>query len=128
MENNLVYIISPYAGAVKQNLAFAAQCCRLAIAQNLTPIAVHMLYPQILNDIIPEERSVGLKLGLDILRHCGSAWVCGSRISQGMRGEIQEAQRLAIPIRYVEEAEVLQGVNCKTEIPGPSSHSQPEEG
>ena len=106
MENNLVYIISPYAGAVEQNLAFAARCCRLAIDRGLTPIAAHMLYPQILDDGIPEERTAGLRLGLDVLRHCGSAWVCGSRISQGMDGEIQEARRLAIPIQYVEEAEV----------------------
>lgn len=106
MENNLVYIISPYAGEVERNLAFAARCCRLAISQGLTPIAVHMLYPQILDDEIPEERAAGLRLGLDILRHCGSAWVCGSRVSQGMDGEIQEARRLDIPLRYVEEVEV----------------------
>lgn len=103
MSKELVYIISPYAGNVQANVAFAIRCCRMAIQQGFVPIAVHLLYPQILNDKDPVEREVGLELGLNILRHCAAAWVCGTRISPGMEGEIQAAQQLNIPIKYVEE-------------------------
>ena len=75
----------------------------MAIQQGQTPIAVHLLYPQILDDLNPTERELGLELGLNILRHCTAAWVCGTRISHGMEREIQAAQQLNIPIRYVEE-------------------------
>jgi len=82
VSEELVYIISPYAGDIEANVKFAIRCCRLAIQQGYTPIAVHLLYP---------------------LRHCAAAWVCGTKISRGMDGEIQAAKQLNIPIRYVEE-------------------------
>lgn len=103
VREELLYIMSPYAGDVERNVAFAIRCCRMAIQQGYTPIAVHLLYPQILNDQDPAERAVGLELGLSILRHCTAAWVCGTRISPGMEAEIQTARHLGIPIRYVEE-------------------------
>ncbi len=103
VSRDLVYIISPYAGDIETNVAFAIRCCQMAIQQGYTPIAAHLLYPQILDDQEPKERAIGLELGLDILRHCAAAWVCGTRISSGMEGEIQEAQQQGIPIRYVEE-------------------------
>lgn len=103
MSEELTYIISPYAGDIEANVAFAIRCCRVAIQQGHTPVAVHLLYPQILNDQDPAERATGLELGLNILRHCSAAWVCGTRISRGMEGEIQTAKQLNIPIRYMEE-------------------------
>jgi hypothetical protein len=103
VSKELTYIISPYAGNIEANVAFAIRCCRMAIQQGQTPIAVHLLYPQILDDLNPAERKLGLELGLNVLRHCTAAWVCGTRISHGMEREIQAAQQLNIPIRYVEE-------------------------
>lgn len=102
MSRDLVYIVSPYAGDIETNVAFAIRCCRMAIQQGCTPIAVHLLYPQILDDQDPAERATGLELGLNILRHCAAVWVCGTRISSGMEGEIREAKQLGIPIQYVE--------------------------
>lgn len=103
MNKELLYIISPYAGDIAANVEFAIRCCRMAIRQGYVPIAVHLLYPQILDDSDPTERATGLELGLNILLHCSAAWVCGTRISPGMENEIQEVQRLGIPIQYVEE-------------------------
>ena len=105
MSKELTYIISPYAGDIEANVAFAIRCCRMAIQQGHTPIAVHLLYPQILDDQNPVEREKGLELGLNILRHCAAAWVCGTRISHGMACQIQAAQQLNIPIQYLEEIE-----------------------
>ena len=66
------------------------------------PIASHLLYPQILNDNIPEERELGLMFGLALLRTCDEVWVFGS-VTSGVAREIEEAKRLKKQIRYFEE-------------------------
>ena len=48
--NKLVYIASPYSGDVERNVAFAKAACRYAMNQGVTPIASHLLYPQMLDD------------------------------------------------------------------------------
>ena len=116
MKSKLIYIASPYAGDVKQNVAFAKRACRHAISQGHTPIAVHLLYPQMLDDNDPAEREIGLRLGHRVL-------VCGDRISSGMAREIAEAESLGIPIRSVigrelEQAESL-SVEQEAEEPAP---------
>ena len=58
----LIYIASPYAGDIETNTAFAKKACRYAIHQGHTPIAVHLLYPQMLDDAEPTEREIGLRL------------------------------------------------------------------
>lgn len=101
MKDKLIYIASPYAGDVEQNVAFAKRACRHAISQGHTPIAVHLLYPQILDDNNPAEREIGLRLGHRVLESCDELWVCGGRISSGMAQEIAAAQRFGIPIRSI---------------------------
>ena len=59
----LIYIASPYAGDIEANTAFAKKACRYAIHQGHTPIAVHLLYPQMLDVAEPTEREIGLRLG-----------------------------------------------------------------
>ena len=59
----LIYIASPYAGDIEANTVFAKKACRYAIRQGYTPIAVHLLYPQMLDDSDPAERETGLRLG-----------------------------------------------------------------
>ena len=100
-QSPLVYIASPYAGDIAQNIAFAQDVCRYAISQGVTPIAVHLIYPQILDDTNPRERTLGLKLGLNVLKACDELWLCGEYISDGMQRELAEAQRLGIPIRHI---------------------------
>ena len=56
--NKLVYIASPYSGDVERNVAFAKAACRYAMNQGVTPIASHLLYPQMLDDGVPEERKL----------------------------------------------------------------------
>jgi hypothetical protein len=65
-----------------------------------TPIASHLLYPQILNDSDAEERKLGLKLGLALLALSDEVWCFGMEISAGMKQELIEAQRLGKRIRY----------------------------
>lgn len=101
MENKLIYIASPYAGNIEVNVAFAKLACRYAMSQGHTPVAVHLLYPQMLRDSDPAERELGLRLGHRVLRACDELWVCGDLLSAGMKREIQEAKALGVPIRSV---------------------------
>ncbi len=102
-QSPLVYIASPYAGDIEANIAFAKEACRYAIKEGATPIAVHLLYPQLLNDSNSPERELGLKLGLRVLKACNELWLCGKQISERMQAELTEAERLGIPIRHVIE-------------------------
>lgn len=108
MKNKLVYIASPYAGDVEKNVAFAKRACRHAISQGYTPIAVHLLYPQMLDDNDPTEREIGLRLGHRVLERCDELWAYGSRISTGMSYEIAAAQKLGIPIQSISQQELEQ--------------------
>ena len=80
MESRMIYICSPYAGNTEENIAFARQACGYAIRQGAVPLAPHLLYPQILNDSVPEERETGIRLGLEMLERCEELWICGDRI------------------------------------------------
>ena len=70
-----------------------------------TPVAPHLIYPQILDDTIPAQRELGLTLGYHLLAACSEMWVCGERISDGMAKEIHHAERLGINIRYIRKIE-----------------------
>lgn len=100
-EGKLVYIASPYAGDVEGNVAFAKAACRYATAKGYTPVAVHLMYPRFLDDRVPKEREAGLKMGRRVLAACDEFWLCGEKLSAGMRAEKAEAERLRIPIRQV---------------------------
>ena len=104
--SRLVYIASAYAGDVEGNVAFAKAACRYAAAQGCTPVAVHLMYPRFLDDRVPKEREEGLKVGRRVLAACEEIWLCGERMSAGMKAEEAEAKRLGIPIRVVPSSAV----------------------
>ena len=97
-QNKLVYIASPYAGDIEANVAFAKACCRYAMEQGCTPVAPHLLYPQMLEDSVPAEREAGIRMGLRVLEVCDQMWLCGSRLSASMRSELTAAEQRGIPV------------------------------
>lgn len=101
----LIYVASPYAGDIKKNTDFAKRACRHVMEQGHVFFAPHLLYPAILDENQPEQRQLGLDMGLGILSCCDELWCYGDRISFGMHLEIEEAQRMGIPIRRVMEQE-----------------------
>jgi len=105
--NQLIYIASPLSGDVEQNLDFARQACRYAVAQGVTPFAPHLLYPQMLDDNDPAERQLGIDMGNQMLELCDELWLCGDRISTGMEGERKLAEELGIPVRGISTDEIL---------------------
>jgi hypothetical protein len=109
----LVYICSPFAGDIKGNVQFARAACLYAANQGYAPVAVHLLYPQILDDNIPTQREIGIRMGLWVLASCDELWICGSRISHGMSCEITEAERIGIPVRSLSAEQIQGGCHMK---------------
>lgn len=97
----IVYIASAFRGNVEENLAKARVYCRLAAKAGYLPVAPHLLYPQFLDDNDPEERELGMQLGLHLLALCDEVW-CFGKITEGMAREIKEAEDLCIPVIYKE--------------------------
>ena len=99
----IVYICSPYAGAVDGNIAAAQRYSRFAVDKGYIPVAPHLLFPQFLDDNKPKERELGLLFGNAILSKCAEMWVFGDRISEGMEAEIKRATWKGHRIRYFSE-------------------------
>jgi len=113
----LVYICSPYAGDIETNIRFAKDACLYAAEHGCAPVAVHLLYPQILDDSKPVQREMGIRMGLRVLASCNELWICGSRISHGMSCEIAEAERLGIPVRSIPAEQIQGGRHMKINTP-----------
>ena len=88
----IVYICSPFAGDVEGNIAAAKRYCRFAVDSGYIPIAVHLLFPQFMDDADPKERELALFFGNAIMSKCSEVWVFGERISSGMASEIKRAK------------------------------------
>ncbi|MHB1654399.1 MAG: DUF7768 domain-containing protein [Desulfitobacteriaceae bacterium] len=93
----VVYICSPLRGDIERNIRKAQGYCRFAVTQGVVPLAPHMIFTQLLDDEIPEERAQGLLMGLELLKHCSEVYVFGHRVSDGMQSEINAANQLGYP-------------------------------
>ena len=111
-KKKIVFICSPFAGDIEGNTRRARRYGRFAVTEKAVPIIPHLMYPQFLEEDDPEERQLGIDMGLTLLRKCNELWVFGNRISSGMRLEIARAKRWNIPIRYfTNESEEAGGVS-----------------
>ena len=90
----MIYVISPYAGDVKANVAAAINYCKYVIAEGYMPVASHLLYPQMLNDNNPEERALGTSFGMALLSGCQEACRIRRSPPSSLRG-CQRALRAA---------------------------------
>jgi len=108
----LVYICSPYAGDIEYNTMMAIKYCRYAAGRGVIPLAPHLLLPRFLCESNPEEREMGIKMGLKLLALCSELWVFGYRISAGMRREIAQAERLGIKIVYQDLSKTRRAEKC----------------
>ena len=99
----IVYICSPYAGEIENNVKATQEYSRFAVEKGYIPIAPHLLFPQFLNDANPKERQLGLFFGNALMSKCSEVWVFGSRISAGMEAEINRAKWKNYRLRYFTE-------------------------
>ncbi|KKM74918.1 hypothetical protein LCGC14_1395490 [marine sediment metagenome] len=94
MKNKLVILESPYAGDVKKNLEYARRCMRDCFMRSEFPFASHLLYTQegILDDNVPQERSLGIEAGLKWAENAELTVVYTDLgITKGMKQGIQRA-------------------------------------
>lgn len=104
-KKELVYICSPLGAetpeGVRRNMLMAREHMKsVSEIYNCRAIAPHGILPEYLDDNNPEERELGLKFGLDLLKVCKLMVVCGGVISEGMKREIETAKELGIDIIY----------------------------
>lgn len=94
-----VFICSPLAGNIPLHTAYARECLRDSLFRGEYPFVPHLLYPQVLDDQDPSQRKLALIAGAHWLAKSQKLLVYEDLgISQGMRGEIQVANDLSIPI------------------------------
>jgi hypothetical protein len=107
-----IYVCSPYRGQnereVADNVACALKYCRFVITLDCIPVCPHIYLTRFLDDNSAREREIGLKIGIELLGECAEVWTFEgslggkSNISEGMRAEIAEANRLGIPVKHID--------------------------
>jgi hypothetical protein len=96
----MVYICSPYAGNIEENVHNARRYSRFAVEKGYLPITPHLLYPQFLDDSRQSERNLGMFFGIVLMSKCSEIWVFGEHISAGMKIEIERAKYKGYKVRY----------------------------
>ena len=71
---------------------------------NVSARAPHAYLPALLCEQIPSERALALEFGMKLLENCEVLFVCGDRISNGMKGEIGKAASLNMAIIVFDES------------------------
>jgi hypothetical protein len=93
-----VFVCSPYRGTpaeVEQNILVARAICRRAAEMGYAPFAPHLLYTQITDEASPEERELGILMGLAWMPCCDEVWSYPiGQTTPGMLRELAEARRL----------------------------------
>lgn len=101
MFEKLVYVCSPYHGDMERNRQNAVEYCEYAARMGVIPLAPHTIFTQYLDDDVPSQREVGLKMGLELLKRCDELWVFGPVITEGMKQEMIEANLENITVRIL---------------------------
>ena len=104
----LIFVCSPYRGDTELNIQNARRYCRLVMEQGGIPFAPHLLFTQFLDEDKAAERRRGLRMGAEMLKLCDELWVFGAP-TEGMRMEMEQAERLGIPV-------------CRLDIAGGKRH------
>ena len=96
----MTYVCSPLSAPSRaEMLANAAKATTYMVLAEKEfceqAVAPHAYLPYLLDDAVPEQRALALEFGQKLLAMCSRVVVFGSRISSGMRGEIELANGLA---------------------------------
>lgn len=102
------YICSPLGAATAEEICNNMQYARefMYYAKELfdvVTVAPHAYLPILCNDTVADERSLGMKFGVELLGMCQHIFVCGTTISVGMAAEIKYAAKEGIKIHVFNE-------------------------
>jgi hypothetical protein len=103
MDKKLVYIAHPISGDVKGNIDKVLAICRdihLKSGSKIIPYAPYIAALLYLDDNNKEERELGFEANRRLFEKGGfdELWLCGDRVSKGMREEVEWCIRLNIPV------------------------------
>ena len=94
-----VIIESPYSGDVEKNLEYARICLSDSLSREVSPFASHLIYTQVLNDEIQDERLLGMKNAFMWYKYADlMAVYIDLGVSKGMLEGIEKAHKYDIPI------------------------------
>jgi hypothetical protein len=88
---------------VELNKQLARNICRIAVMRGFRPRASHLFYTQFLNDLEPNERSLGIELGLQDVFEAKTAWFVlrdEEILSRGMLQALERHTTEGRSIRY----------------------------
>lgn len=89
-----VILESPYNGDVEANKAYAREAMRDSLGRGEAPLASHLLYTQMLDDMVAKERALGIMAGLAWGEVAEATVVyCDLGISPGMQHGIDHAHK-----------------------------------
>lgn len=95
-----VYICSPCRGDYENNIQRAKEYSRAAVEKGVIPVTPHIYLTQFMDDNVPEERELALKIGSELVLGCSELWAFGiDHPSAGMAAEIELATAHGIPVR-----------------------------
>lgn len=97
----IVYIAHQIAGNVDENVRNVLRICSNVHTKDVVPLAPYLVAVQYLNDHLEEHRELGVAANREHFRRkvMDETWVCGPRISQGMKEEIRLSLEYGVPIR-----------------------------
>ena len=85
----------------KANVEYARRCLLHSLQHGEAPFAMHLLYPQVLDDKKPEEREAGIRAGCEIIKVVDVEAVYFDRgISRGMKQGMSRALKSLKPIEF----------------------------
>ena len=106
-----VFISCRIRGDTQANLWDAEKYYRFAVEQGVAPLMPHLVLASgVLEDAIPEQRSMGLQICKSILRKADELWAIfdpAEGPSEGMKGEICLAMEEGIPVILMARSHVL---------------------
>ena len=95
--NKLCYICSPLRWDIEKNLKYAKQLAIDITMEWYIPIVPHLYFTTFLNDENEDERKMGMKMGLDILKLCSYYYIWDAYwISPWMKEEIKLSEKLKL--------------------------------
>lgn len=101
------YLAHKMGDGVEANTLSVLEICRrmskpyTEVSKMRFPFPIYLVALKYLNDAVPEQKELGIRIDrLFFLLHAfDELWLCGPKISDGMKGEIQLAYELGILIR-----------------------------
>ncbi len=97
----LVVIESPYSGDVARNTEYARACLLDSLRRGEAPIVSHLLHTQVLDDMRPDERGLGIEGGLAWYRVAEKCVVYEDfGMSRGMAEGTARARSHGVPVEF----------------------------